>query len=321
MTTSLGWEAQLGWGEETTWGTAGTINRFLYHLSESLRFEEETLRTALVRGTRSQQIEQAIRGKRAVSGPLAFVTMAKGLGLWFKHGLGAVATSTPAGGILSRLHAFTLADALPVGLSVEAKKAPARFHKYLGCLVNELTLTADVGEVGRLSVDLLGRDEVVAGTGATATYPSGNEQLVFHQGVFKIAGVQVDVRSFELRVANNLFAEDYRTGSKLRQSLKPKMRVVGGRVRVPYNALPAGYDDYLTFATKALNFKFTGSIIEGALNNFLEVDLPNVKYIGKNEPPVGAPDDEVLLEIEFEAYKSGGTSELTLNYQNAETAP
>jgi len=317
MTPTYGWEGQIGWGDETSWGTPATINRFAPFISESLRLEIDRLVSPGIRGGRGRRSEEVVPGRKNVTGDVVFDLWAKGLGLWFKHALGSV-TSAQQGGTSAYLHTFSLTDALPPGLTVEIKKGGTQFHKYSGVRVDRWTIGAAINAIPRMTFTVLGKDESISGSGATASYPSGNELLSFHQGIFKIDTSQVDIYEFELTLNNNLADSDYRLGAPTRASLLPRSREVTGRFRLPYDAVTE-YTKFRNFTPAALNLKFTGSLIQGSYYVEFTIDLPVVHYDGSTPATRGA-EEEVSLEVPFRAVR-GTDLEMTVTLQNTETAP
>lgn len=312
-----GFQGQVGWAEEVTWGTFVAPTRFSEYLSESMQAGEDRYRSAGIRGVRSRFKAQTAQGVKRPGGAVVFDSWAKGLGLLFKHAVGSVTTTTPGGGINTRLHTFNIADALPVGLSLEVDKQ-TQAHRFLGSKINRLTIEARVGEPAKITTDFLSRDESLIGAPTAATYPTGNELLIFHQGVMLIAAAPVDVYDFRVVVENFLREDDFRSGSRLRQSLDARDRLVSGSFRIPYDAVTQ-YNNFKNLTAAALNLKFTGSIIEGVLPFFLEIDLPSVFYTGET-PVTPGKEDEIVQPLAFEAHRDA-SDEVILKLQNNETAP
>jgi len=310
-----GWKGQIGWGEETTWGTAATINRFERFISESIEREQPPIFVPVVTGSRSRPQELYLQGLQRIGGEIVFPVWAKGLGLWFKHALGSVSSTQPDPNVW--LHTFTPTDTLPAGLTIEVGRV-TQFHKYAGCRVNELTIRAAPGEDPRLTIAVLGKSETIAGTGATASFPSGNQILQTALATFTIDGVSTSIYEFEVRISNNLRDDAFVLGDSTRASLDPQAREVTGRFRLPYDAV-AQYQKFINFTTAALNIKLIGGTISGTYKFTLEVDLPVVIYEGRT-PTVGGAEEEIVLEVPFRAVK-GTSPEVTIKYQNNESAP
>lgn len=314
-----GFQGQVGWSEEVTFGTFVAPTRFSEYLSESMQANEDRYLSPGIRGTRSRFKPQTAQGVKRPGGAIVFDSWAKGLGLLFKHTVGAVTTTTPdaVNAPTVRLHTFNIADALPVGLSLEVDKQ-TQVHRFLGSRVNRLTIEARVGEPAKITPDFLSRDESLVATPTAATFPTGNELLVFHQGVMLIAAVQVDVYDFRVVIENFLREDDFRSGSRLRQSLDARDRLVSGSFRIPYDAVTQ-YNNFRNLTAASLNLKFTGSIIQATLPFFLEINLPSVFYTGET-PTTPGKEDEIVQPLAFEAHRDA-SDEVDLKYQNNETAP
>lgn len=311
---NYGWQGSLGWGEETTWGTPVTISKFLEIVSESLTLDAQRQYSNTIRNTRSRQKQLYIATRRGIGGDVNFEFLVLGLGQWIKHALGSV-TSAQQGGTAAYLHTFTLTDVLPVGLTLEVERQ-AQYHTYTGCRVTSLTLEAAVDQILRMTASVVGKDETISASGASPTFPSANELLVFTQGIFKIDTVETSIREFRVTIDNRIRDDDYRLGSMTRASLDARARQVSGSFRMPYEAV-AQYQKFRDFTPAALNLKFTGSLISGAYYNALEIELPVVYYTGET-PTLRGAEEEIELSVPFEAFRDT-LNEITVKLTNTET--
>lgn len=304
----MGHQHQLGWGEESVFGTPVAITKFAEDLGERIKLDAPRIRVPSIRGSRSRQKLQYLQGRRRVAGDVPFPFYAKGLGQWLKHAMGSVASAQQAA-TPAYLHTFTLQEALPTGLTIESKKGPAQFHKWQGCKVNQLTLEANIDDFLRMTVSVIGQEETISASGASATYPTStfNEVLVFHQGVLTIGGTARNIRRFRLTIDNMLF-EDYAFGAKTMRSLSPAGREITGEFLQSYDSATAydavtQYTAFRDFTPAALNLKFTGMQIDPAPhNNWLEIDMPVLYYDGTT-PDVEGPEAEITLPVPFRIFK------------------
>lgn len=318
VSPNYGWQGALGWGEETTWGTAATISKFIEIVSESLTYEQRNLYSNTIRNTRSRAKALYIPGARLVRGDVQFEFLQKGLGQWIKAAMGSVVTSTPGGGVNTRLHTFSLEDVLPAGLTIEVEKTP-KWHKYTGGKVSAMTWEAEVEQILRMSTSVIGKDEAVAGSGASPSFPSANEPLVFTQGVFTVDATAKKVRSFRVTIDNRIRDDDFRLGQTTLESADARARVVSGQFRIPYDSTSeAIYTAFKAFTPAALVLTFTGSLIEGVLNNQLIITLPVVYYDGET-PVLRGHEEEIELVVPFTAFKDT-LNEVKVELQNTETA-
>jgi hypothetical protein len=309
--------------EETTYGTPVTPTRGYEFNSESMALDIERLESAGLRaGTRVLRSDRWAAGAKSVGGTIEMDLQNKSFGLWLKHMFGGFAVATPGGATNARTHTATPGD-LPVGLTVQVGRASengtVNAFTYHGCKVASWDLSADVGEIGKLSVDLIGEDEDTSTSLATASYASSSSLLVFTQATLSVAGSDVDVRSATLAGDNGLDVDRYKLGSALRKApVEAAMRAYTGTLDAYFANLTA-YNRFVNGTEAALVLEFVGATIEGAFNFGLEVTC-NVRFDGET-PTVGGP-DEIAQSLPFKCVSADGTpgSAITAVYTTTDTA-
>lgn len=131
-----------------------------------------------------------------------------GMGFWLKHALGTVNT-TGAG---PYAHAFTLAAALPVPLTVAVERGSSGADDvFAGCMVNRLTLSCAKGETMRARVELIGMTAAARTTvSPTALTALASTYLVkhTHAGVLAFNSVNYTLKSIEIVIDNKLARVD-----------------------------------------------------------------------------------------------------------------
>ncbi|MGQ0669179.1 MAG: phage tail tube protein [Actinomycetota bacterium] len=260
-------------------------------------------------------------GRKKVTGSVVLELQNKTMGVLFLHMLGARTITTPAGGILSRDHTCTLGTLIGDSLTMQAGRddrgGTVRAFSYLGCKIARWKLSCSVGEIGMLSLDVLGQDESTAQALATASYASALELFSFVQGTLTIAAVSTPVRQASIAGDNALPDDDYALGSALmRQPIEPIVRTITGRLDADFTDLTA-YNRFVNGTEAALVLQFVGSIIEGALSFQITVTA-NVRFDG--ETPTVAGPEEIRQSLPFKVVKPAAGTDFEIVYRTTDTA-
>lgn len=201
---------QLGVANESTYGTAVTVSRFFEYESEGIeesygRTEGDPLRlgSGFARGDRFTPYFEG------ASGSVQMAVMTKGFGFWLRHMTGSTPTTT--GPAETTVYTHTAAEGDLYGdsftLQVNRPFHPAGTNQpftYAGCKITEWTLSNSVE--GNLLLDLnIDAASVATATAlATASYPTGMENLSWVGGLITIGGTNVDVTEISVKVDNGL---------------------------------------------------------------------------------------------------------------------
>lgn len=195
---TAGFEGQLGFKSESVWGTAVTVDQF--HpgfLSEALVRDQPPLVSQGIRaGRRTPTSAQA--GPKTVSGPVELELFNEPLATLLTHMFGNVVTTgagpythtADPGAVLSK--SFTLqVGVADVGGTVRA-------FTFSGCKLPRWTISANAGEIAKLSLDVSAKDYVTGTALASASYGTG-VPFMFIDGSVSIDGNTIaTVESFEL---------------------------------------------------------------------------------------------------------------------------
>lgn len=309
MAIPSGLSAQLMIAEESTYGTPVTPTRGYEFNTESMSLDIERLESAGLRaGTRVLRSDRWTPGAKDVTGSIEMDLQNKSFGLWLKHMFGTFAVATPGGATLSRTHTASPGD-LPTGLTVQVGRAsengtvnPFTYH---GCKVSSWEIDASVGEIGKLTVDLVGEDEDTSTGLASASYASSASLLVFTQATLSVGGSAVDVRSATISGDNGLDTDRYKLGSALRKApVEAAMREYTGTLDAYFASLTA-YNRFVNGTEAALVLEFVGAEIESGFNYGLEITC-NVRFDGET-PTVSGP-AEIPQALPFKCVSSDGTA-------------
>jgi hypothetical protein len=317
----LGMRSFLGFGEEVTWGTPVARTNFIEILNESItknvgRIESQSI---LRRGIRNTHV---VPGMVTVEGDIAFEATYDGWLKLAKHAFGAVASAQPdAGGSpLVYEHTFTLADTPPVGLTCEVFRDTSQFSSepnksfiYAGCKVSTFELACAVDEILKCQVSLVGKDEA-RGAKSTDTYGTA-KVAVFHQGVIKWNGVDIEASSFSFRFDNG-FGGRPKLGSQYsREPVTENKLEVGGSFEMDFESWDQ-YDDFVNTTEREFIAEFTGDTIQNAFKQMIKVTVP--RALLHNVKVVLERPGRITVAADFKGYRhSSGTNEATMVVRNA----
>ena len=203
----LGRGSYVGIGEETTWGTAVAASHFRPLISSSLtRTVSQLPRTDLHSASGSAMRRSHFQESEEVSGSFSVLATYTGnIGLLLKHALGAAAT-TSTGGSPAYQHDYTLAAALPAGLSIEnIRGTSGNSEKFEGCKINTLSLDVSAGSEMTCNFDIIGETAAARASASTVSVASTESVVLHHQaGQFSFNSANYDLSSLSLTVNNNL---------------------------------------------------------------------------------------------------------------------
>jgi hypothetical protein len=321
---------QLGIVDEVTYGTPLTVTRFFEYDSENIaesygRTEGDPLRTGSFGVLRNDRFTPYFEG---AAGPISMAVLTKGFGYLLKHMLGAVATTGPAETSVYT-HTGTVGDLMGDSFTCQVNRP---FHPsgtnqpftYEGGKITEWTLSNSVE--GNLMVEL-GTDfeQVATATAlATASYPSGMENLAWAGGKINIGGVDVDVTEISINWNNGLKTDrrflrqntDKKEPTSSRRegtfSLKADFESLTQRNRAAANTR-AG-------ALAALSAIWKGPTLLGAtLFPQLAVTAPQIRFDEWKGATEGT--DAIEQELTGVIRHDGSASAISLAYATADVTP
>jgi hypothetical protein len=206
MPLQLGKDARISAGEESTAGTEVARTAVARLVSTTLQraIERDVVPHLVGSGAAAANPVDFFETVAMVGGDLEINAAYQGsaLGLWLKHAMGAVAT-TGAG---PYAHAFSLAGALPAGLSlcVERGSGGLGDEELLGCKISSFELSVAPGQVMACRMSIIGMGGSARGSdsppGLATLYPITHK----HAGQLSFDSASYTLSAFTLRVDNNL---------------------------------------------------------------------------------------------------------------------
>ena len=313
MTTRTGLDAQIGFAEEVTVGTRVAPNRWLPFDSETMQLSIDRIESDGIRSGRTvlDALDWAA-GAKTVAGDITMDARTKDLGLFLKHGLGAVATA----GAGPYTHTFTPGDLFGKGLTVQVGRpdttGTVRPFEYAGCKISSFTLSADVDDILKLGLSLVGTDESTAQSLGTPSYTAASTLFTFVHGALTIGGTAVPVMSVELSVENGLQDARHRLGSATTtEQRQNERREIMLTAEADFQGLTE-YNRFVSGATAAAVLTFTSG------TDVLTVTL-NVRFDG--ETPTVAGVDEIPLSLSMKAVGTSDANACTITLVNGQATP
>jgi hypothetical protein len=302
MAIALGINGWLGFGEETTFGTpsVGTY-RYLEPLDESIALKHQYIsKPALRQATQKNRVIS----KKTVEGGCKFQFPWEGSEYLLKHALGAVSAVSGAG---PWTRTFTLATALPTGLTVQVNRDAAAIggssmSVYEGCQISKLTISQGKEDFAMMAVDLIGEDLSLAAI-ATPTFTSfvGVDWTQITTASLNAGNIAIE--DFELTIDNGLAADRFKLGSRLRKGLgRSAARVISGKFTIEYEQLTE-LNSYLNLTNgMAMSIVWTGTS-----GRVMTLTLPAVVLDGA-ESALADP-GPLKVPLAFTAYQSAAAND------------
>jgi hypothetical protein len=199
-------ETQLGVKAESTWGTAVVVDRFYEFNSESITLETGRVESNALRA--SQRVQRSDRFTPYIlgaSGSIEMDVLSKGFGWWLEQCLGTIATGSLTDSTYT--HTGTVGTLLAQGFTLQVNRPfhPAGTNQaftYEGGKVAKWGFKSDVEGNLVFTADLVFETGITATALATASYPTGMENLTWAGGAVTVGGSAVPVTSFSVEVDN-----------------------------------------------------------------------------------------------------------------------
>lgn len=337
MAVRSGLDGQLMVGKESTYGTRVAPTRGYEFSSESLELDIARVEAFGVRAQAAgagsvQRTDRWVAGRKAVSGSIEFDgdtsgIGSKGFGMLLENAMGANAViTTPGGGTLTRDLDFDLGDPFGKSLTIQVGTpdtgGTVRVREFEGCKIVSFELAQELDKWLAGSFEIEGEDMTTSQTLASFSLPTGQELYHWGQAVYTIGGGGLDVIGYKLKVSTPMAVERYRQSSTSpalrREPIINGPRMIEGELEIEFSGLTE-YNRYLNGTVAAVVATWTGSLIEGALNNQLIVTCNDVRFEKPSGPNVQGP-DLVTFTAPFKALYDGTDQPLHIQYRTTDTA-
>lgn len=320
---------QIGFVDESVYGTAVTVTRFFEFNSESIeetegRTEGDPLRV----GTYVKRSDRFTPYFSGAAGNVQFDVLTKGFGFFLKHMTGAVATTGPAE-TTAYTHTATMGDLFgkfftcQVGRPLHPSGTVQPFT-YTGGKVTEWTFSNSVD--GNLVLDLgLDFQQVATATAlATASYPTGMDNLTWAGGTVTIGGTQVDVTDISIKGSNGLNVDRrYISGSTNKKEPTSGRREIEFSLSADFDSLTQRNRAHATTKSGALAqivATWVGPTLLGStIYPTLQITLPAARFDAWKGAAEGP--DAISQELSGAVRYDGTNSAATIVYKSADTTP
>lgn len=278
IVTGSGISGQFGLKAETTWGTAVTVDRFYEIVSENIQAEPARVGSMGVRsGQRVLRSDDWAQGVLSVAGPVEFELSTRNTALLLEHALGTCTSMTgPTPGTLWP------ADLTGKGLTAQVGRPDVAGtvipYTFAGGKVASWELSASVGEVAKLTLDMVFQSQTTATALASASYTSGLGLFTFVHGAVTIGGSTVSVRDITLSGDNALNVERaFLGGTHIKEPLEASRRDYGFSMDLDHSGtvLP-GRITSGSEAAMVLTFTSGGSIVSFTTNARFDAGFANL---------------------------------------------
>lgn len=320
MAIAFGQNAWIGFAEEVTYNTPVTpMTKWLEITDESIAAKQSWMSKPSL-GRNSQR--NKVKSRKAIDGSFKIQATFDGIERLFKHAMGTDNLTGPVNGAYT--HAFALASALPVGLTVQVNRdsqnlGATTVWQYSGCQINQLTISQGIEDFLTINCSIIGADYTMVAF-ASPTFPTFTG-IDWEQGVsaaILLNGSTFQPQSFELTIDNNLANDRYKLGTRIRKGLgRAGVRKITGKFVVELESLTE-YNFFLALLATNIQFQWTGPGA-GSTTYQLTLNCPNIVLNG-DEPSTkdGGP---YLYSATFEAYQSAAANdELTITLRNLVSA-
>ncbi len=202
MAVYLGRNSQIIFGEESTWGTAASLTNSRPLASASLSRNVTIVpRPDLLSDAGSAMRRGHYQSEESMTGAFEIAATYENVGMLMKHALGTLATT---GSSDPYSHTYTLAEALPTGLTMKLVRGTSGVGEtFEGVKLSSMTMSISAGECMMLSFDVIGQTGTARASASLGTVGSA-ENLIHHHhaGQFTFNSVAYDLRSLTITVNN-----------------------------------------------------------------------------------------------------------------------
>lgn len=306
MATGLGLSSWLGFADESVFGTYVPATKFLRCQKIGLK-GDHTQKTKELLGQNS--IVTSFKSIKKVSGPIDAPVPITGIEKILRHAFGTLADA----GANPYTHTYTLALALPVGLSFHVNRDAASVgvgsaFKYFGNQISKLTLKQEIDDLLMATIDINGQDwgnlNVETPTFTAEAYFDYSNMTITVNAASQI------VRGFEFTLDNNLATDRYQLGTRIVRGLgRNGPRHLSGKITKEFESLTE-YQLFANLTAVAIVVTWTQA------PHSLVLTLPKCYFRGE-DPDLDAM-GPIMTTMEFDCHQNAAANdEATLVLTNA----
>jgi len=345
MPVPLGYKAKIGWAQESSWGTVAT-GPFtgVPFFSESLRPNINRVRADIINSFRGKLSLESPISNASVSGDIEvpfydvrpakttdILTTTLALPLWYAFGNYSytadasdnVTTLTFDTKEFSPENPALQGITFVVDRNTQDASGSSNYFQYVGCKVNELTITGEENGFVRLRFGIVGQLEQITTTTPTITMASGLSPYKFWFSVIQLSDgsyTPVKCRSFEITINNNYNTDRFFNNVHpsypfaVLADLVPGEREITGNVEIMFDSTK-WYERLLNDQSIGINIQLAASRI-GTGTPIAELSIPKAVITG--EPPNVSGRGPINLRLNFQAVTdSPSTPEISLTFKTS----
>ena len=278
--------------EAVAYGTrAATLTRGIENQTDDVTPNvEHRVSQGMRPGTVATPVGRSVAHQYGGSVSLMLDIMANSLGLVFAGFGSSVATTTPGGATLARLHTIYPTTAGPTRSStVHAGRydmsGTVHHTDYLGCMGTELAVSQAAKGNATVKASYNYKTLDTAASSVTPSYPTNPTIFTDLDCTITLDGAELtSSKQSDLTIQSGLAVDLDRIGGRRKPVLMDRVACTG--------SLMTDYDDddifgkYLSGEDVPLVFSWMGALIEGSTYESLTITLPAIQYTGSS-PKVG----------------------------------
>jgi hypothetical protein len=292
-----------GYKLESAYGSGGTpVSIFLPIISTDMKPNIEKIASPAMFGSRNTQTYY--HGKQDPSGSVTLMADPDNIATFVYAALGAEAAAAQVLATSAYDHVFT-----PAASTVDLPSFAMEIDRegtcslYTGCVVNEFTLSASLGNPLQCILGLFAKTEA-DDQSATTLSPSTKLPYLFSHGIVKVDTTQkYYVNSLEFKYSNEVDSEGGFTlnGTAYRHHAYKTTGICTGTMECEWTSdSDALRDAYMDNTSVKLEFIFTSTeTIEAGYYYTLSIEVPIAKILG--EPPNLSDRGRTPFTVNFEA--------------------
>ena len=254
--------ASIGIGEESTYGTAVSRTNWRPLISSSLlRTIEKVPRPTLRTGAAGAMRRAHVISADNAGGNFSVECDYNSVGMILKHLMGTLATT----GSDPYVHAYTFANTLPTGLTIENIRGTGTSEVFEGCKISTGTFAVSAGGVMTFDAAVIAETSAARGSAGSPSFSTDDAPVLHsHASTMSFNGVNYDLIDMSLVVNNSLATRQKLGSAATLEPLRSDFQSVEMSVTVEVDdVLMAAYiadtesDAVITFTSGATIFKFT----------------------------------------------------------------
>lgn len=195
----------IGAGAESTWGTPVSASVWFPAVQWGLQRKLKRSRRSILCESTSRNPRSSYVESDRSNGPITLEVTYEGFGMLLRHLFGASATTGPVSGDYT--HTYTLARALPVGLTLTGVLGDSSYGEvFSGCKLAKGTLTIEAGKCATLAADVIAKTSGGRVAAATPSHTGSRDMpVVFDEaGTLTWNGGALGAKKVEISIDNKL---------------------------------------------------------------------------------------------------------------------